>query len=87
MKDMDSWVESDALSFLLQARFERTLKFQNIATTFRGDRFDLNPLASTLIREYGGCLSTAAIAVQTLPRKFTRMRKSYNKELVNAGKV
>ena len=82
MKDMDSWVESTALSSLLDASHTRAVDFRNISTTFVGDRFNLNQLAATLIKGNEGCLNAAAIAVLTLPRKFTRLKKSYNKELV-----
>ena len=87
MKDMGSWVESDALSLLLEASHTRALDFANVSTTFLGDRFNLNPLAATLIRSNEGCLSSAAIAVLALPRKYTRVRKSYNKEVVLAQNV
>ena len=87
MKDMGSWVESDALSLLLEASHTRAVDFGNVPTMFLGDRFNLNLLAVSLIKSNEECLSSAAIAVLTLPRKYNRVRKSYNKELVQPQKV
>lgn len=87
MKEMGSWVESDSLSLLLKAALTRTLDFSNVAITFLGDRFNSNLLAASLIRRNDGYLDSAAIAVLTLPRKYARVRKSYNKEHINQQTV
>ena len=81
---MNQWDESEALGLLIQGKKDQTANLDNVELVFRGDRFNLSPLACTLVNSTQGILTPAVINVFNIQRKFNRKPKSYNKEKINA---
>lgn len=84
---MNQWDESEALGLLIQGERARTVNLESVELVFKGDRFNLSPLASTLASSADGLLTRAAVDVFNIPRKFTQKKKAYNKEKVDAETV
>ena len=87
MRDMNQWNETEALGSLIIAESSRSTELGSIIPVFQGDRFNLSMLAASLGSQKDGPLTRAAVEVLTMPRKFTRHAKSFNKAKVTAEQV